>query len=317
MKAAVEIECPAKVNLRLVVLGQEQSGYHGLETIFCALRFSDTLRVERGDSGILLEVEGDVATGPPEENLVVRAARRFFLALDQSPAVRFVLRKRIPSSAGLGGGSSNAAAALMALNTLHGEPFTRVQLMQWGSEIGSDVAFFLCGSPLALGWSRGERLLTLPSLPTRPVLIAHPGVAMATAGAFRKIAERRGGLYQPRASELTLEQIQRWSGVARAAVNQFSTLAEEEIPQLARGLRVLRGHGAEIALLAGSGASIFGIFPEEGYDPGAEAELQAQGFTCWSTSTLAALPRPQLLGPRDRDGAGKTGPVVDPTPADG
>ncbi|CAN5810785.1 4-(cytidine 5'-diphospho)-2-C-methyl-D-erythritol kinase [soil metagenome] len=318
MQARVVIESPAKVNLRLVVLGREESGYHGLETIFCALSFSDTLTVESGDGGILLSVEGDVATGPTEENLVMIAARRFFGELNQAPAVRFTLRKRIPSSAGLGGGSSNAAAALLALNAFHGEPFTRQQLMQWGSEIGSDVSFFLCGSSLALGWSRGERLLALPALPPRPVLIAHPGIPFATAGAFREIAERRGGVYRPEASELSLGQLHSWARMAEIAVNQFSMLAEERIPLVASGIETMRKHRAEIALLAGSGASIFGVFTENGDTARAEQELQLLGFRCWGAATLGALPQPARSEVAESELHGIASPgAVDPASAEG
>jgi 4-diphosphocytidyl-2-C-methyl-D-erythritol kinase len=317
MPERVEIESPAKVNLRLLVLGREASGYHGLETIFCGLSLSDTLMVESGESGILLDVEGDVATGPTEENLVVIAARRFFAELNRVPSVRFRLRKRIPSSAGLGGGSSNAAAALVALNLFYDEPFTREQLMQWGSEIGSDVSFFLCGSPLAVGWSRGERLLALPPLQRRPVLIAHPGVPFPTAGAFQKIAARRGGEYRPEASKLSMEQLRSWSGMAAIATNQFSDLAEEEIPQVVSGLQAIRESGAEIALLAGSGASIFGIYSEERHLAAAELELHSLGFRCWRAETLDS---PLLPGQRSAGSephrVGSAG-AVDPTPGQG
>nr|MBA2671838.1 4-(cytidine 5'-diphospho)-2-C-methyl-D-erythritol kinase [Gemmatimonadota bacterium] len=139
----VRIEAPAKVNLRLVVLAREESGFHGLETVFCALSMSDVLTLKRGVGGIALTVEGGIATGPPEENLVVRAARRFYSEIGEQPAIRIVLEKRIPSAAGLGGGSSDAAACLLALNTMYGEPLDTATLMQLGSELGSDVSFFL------------------------------------------------------------------------------------------------------------------------------------------------------------------------------
>ncbi|HEX2091942.1 MAG TPA: hypothetical protein VHG28_06045, partial [Longimicrobiaceae bacterium] len=185
MIAGVRVEAPAKVNLRLRILAREETGYHALETLFCAVSLADTVEVRPGGAGIALEVRGGVDTGPPEHNLVVRAAERFYRDLGGSPALRIELTKRIPAAAGLGGGSSDAAATLRALNLLHGEPFARAGLLQMAIGLGSDVPFFLCGSTLALGWGRGERLLALPPLPTRPVLIAHPGVAMPTGEAFR------------------------------------------------------------------------------------------------------------------------------------
>jgi 4-diphosphocytidyl-2-C-methyl-D-erythritol kinase len=287
------IEAPAKVNLRLVVRAREESGFHGLETLFCALAMSDTLVLERGGvEGVDLRILGDIPTGPPDENLVVRAARRFYHEIGEQPAIGIVLEKRIPSAAGLGGGSSDAAACLLGLNTMFGEPLDAATLMQLGSELGSDVPFFLCGSPLALAWSRGERLLALPPVPSRPVLVAHPGVPLPTAGAFRSVAARRGGEYRPTAHSISLGQLESWSGITKIAHNDFGENAGREVPVLAAGLDALRNGGAEIALLAGSGASIFGIFPAGLSLSEAERALEDLGFTCWQTTSLESLPEP-------------------------
>ncbi|HLM66255.1 MAG TPA: 4-(cytidine 5'-diphospho)-2-C-methyl-D-erythritol kinase, partial [Longimicrobium sp.] len=107
-----EVLAPAKVNLLLRVLAREEGGYHALETLFCALSLADTVRVRRGAPGIRLHVEGPVDTGPPERNLCVRAAERFHAAIDAAPAIDIHLAKRIPSAAGMGGGSSDGAATL-------------------------------------------------------------------------------------------------------------------------------------------------------------------------------------------------------------
>lgn len=289
----IEVDAPAKVNLWLRVLAQETSGYHALETVFCALSLCDRLRVEEAADGVELSVQGGVDTGPVEDNLVVRAARRFYQGLGRAPAVRLTLHKRIPSAAGLGGGSSDAAAALRALNALHGDPVPAETLLQWGIELGSDVPFFLGDSPLALGWSRGERLLALPPLPSRPVLVAHPGVPMPTGGAFRRIAELRGGSFEPHARCLPLAGLQDWDALAALSHNDFQPVALERIPQLDAGLRALSQAGAQIALLAGSGASLFGVFraPDE-LEP-AETALRALGFATWRASTLERWPDPR------------------------
>src|SRR5687768_3389317 len=227
---AAEVAAPAKVNLFLRILAREESGYHSLETLFCALSLADTVRVRRGASGVRLHVEGGVDTGPAERNLCVRAADRFYAALGEAPAVDIHLTKKIPSAAGLGGGSSDGAAALRALNALHGEPLDRAALLRMAIELGSDVPFFLCGSALALAWSRGERLLALPPLPPHPVIVAHPGVAMPTAEAFRRIAERRGGGHAPDARSLGIDQLRDWESVAALAENDFEAVVAEEIP---------------------------------------------------------------------------------------
>ena len=291
MPDRVRAEAPAKANLRLRILARETSGFHGLESLFCLLSLADSVTVERcGERGVALEVSGGVETGPPERNLCVRAAERFHAALGEAPSVRVRLEKRIPSAAGLGGGSSDAAATLRALDALHGQPFGREALLRMAAELGSDVPFFLCGSALALGWSRGERLLALPPLPPRPVLVAHPGVAMPTGDAFRRVAERRGGGYVPGACSIPLSSLGSWEGVAALAENDFEPGAVEAIPVLAQARREMRDAGAQVALLAGSGASFFGIFADPAARDAAEARVSALGIATWRAETRTDEP---------------------------
>lgn len=289
----VRVEAPAKVNLRLRVLAREASGYHSLESLFCALSLGDSLVVEEAEeAGIALEVEGGIATGPPEENLVARACRRFLAETGAAAGLRVRLVKRIPSAAGLGGGSSDAAAALRAMNALHGGVVPEPALRQWAIELGSDVPFFLCGSPYALGWSRGERLLALPPLPARPVLVAHPGEAMPTAGAFARIAERRGGEFRPEAFALPLDALGDWARVAEVAENDFGPVAAERLPRVERARERMVAGGARIALLAGSGASVFGVFDSAAERDRAEVAVRGLGFATWRAETLERMPEP-------------------------
>lgn len=286
----VRVEAPAKVNLRLRVLAREESGYHSLESLFCAISLADAVEVRPGAPGVRLEVAGGVDTGPPERNLVVRAAERFHRELGTRPALDVALAKRIPSAAGLGGGSSDAAATLRALNALHGEPFGRAELLQMAIELGSDVPFFLCGSTLALGWGRGERLLALPPLPPRPVLVAHPDVSMPTGEAFRRVAERRAGRAAPEAFAFGTELLEGWPGVCALAGNDFEPGALEQVPALAAAKRAMHEAGALVCLLAGSGASLFGVFPSEEERDDAEGRVGALGLATWRAATLAAMP---------------------------
>ena len=291
MPTSVSILAPAKVNLRLKVLTQQTSGYHSLESVFCAVSLADELTVRPGAGEIELSVEGGVDTGPADENLAVRAARRFFLELGgEGEGARIDLRKRIPAAAGLGGGSSDAAATLLALNALHGDPLPRATLLQLAIELGADVPFFLCGSPLALGWGRGERLLALPPLPPRPVLVAHPGVAMPTGQAFQRIAELRGGGYNPPAFALDAAALSSWETIAGVAENDFEHAAEERLPTIGAARAAMVAAGAEIALLAGSGSSVFGVFPSRDATRSAASELAALGYATWPAETLRSFP---------------------------
>lgn len=287
----IELEAPAKVNLRLRILARESSGYHSLESLFCAIDLADTVRVELAGDRVRVDVEGAVDTGPEAENLAGLAARRFLEKLGGGGGgVRIRLRKRIPVAAGLGGGSSDAAATLRAMNRLHGDPFGDHELLQLAIELGSDIPFFLSGSSLALGWSRGERLLALPPLPAAPVLVAHPGEPMPTRGAFQRLGKLRGGEYQPLAFRLRLADLASWEGVAAVAENDFDRVAGEALPRVRAAIEALRESGAIVALLAGSGASVFGVFLDPERMNGAERRLQESGFTTWRSRTLVTLP---------------------------
>lgn len=300
MRSRVQVDAPAKVNLWLRILAREASGFHSLETLFCALSLCDTVTVEHGGEGIALEVLGGAATGPPEQNLAMRAARAWERAAGVPLQVRIRLQKRIPAGAGLGGGSSDAAATLRALDALHDQPLGAATLLRLGGELGSDVPFFLCGSPLALGWGRGERLLALPPLPTRPLLLAHPGQPIATADAYRLLAESRldgrdsvrtsGGSSEPVA--LPAEALRSWSAIAGVATNDFGLVAGRLVPGIPAALELLREAGAEIALLAGSGSAVFGTFADTAPRDQVATVLRSEGWSTWSAATLETIPQP-------------------------
>ena len=293
----LRMDAPAKVNLRLRILARETSGYHSLETIFCAVSLSDTLWLRRAPSGIHLQVEGGVETGPPERNLVVRAAERFLRELAARTGLEIRLRKRIPAEAGLGGGSSDAAACLRLLNALFDGAFPRPRLVQMGAELGSDVPFFLCGSPLALGWGRGERLLALPPLPVRPVLLVHPGVPISTADAFRRIAEQRTAASGPEAWNAELSAVQSWNGAASLATNDFEPFARQRIPEIAGAIAAMHETGADIALLSGSGSAAFGVFRTQEDADAAARLIGERGFATFPAATLSEMPGPQVDPP--------------------
>lgn len=286
MPERVVAEAPAKVNLRLRVLAREASGFHSLETIFCAISLADTVEVRRGPAGIVLRGPGVERAGPPENNLIVRATERFCRAAGISPAVECRLEKRIPAAAGLGGGSSDAAATLRALNALHGEPLGKADLFAIAGQLGSDVPFFLCGSPLALAWGRGERLLALPPLPARPLLVANPGVPFPTPDAFGALSAR--GAPQPQPWTAQIGVLRSWQGMAALAENDFTSVAAARLPTLPAALELLREAGARPALLSGSGPSVFGVFHSERERARATVALRELGWHTWEARTLRA-----------------------------
>jgi len=205
-----EASAPAKLNLFLRVLAREESGYHGIETLFCRLQLADSLEALRtADPGrIELEVDGP-DLGPADDNLAVRAARLVLEATGGARkfGVRLKLVKRIPATAGLGGGSADAAAALDLVNRLAGNAVPRAELFHFAARLGADVPFLLSGASLGLAWGHGERLLALPPLPPAPVLLVVPPTGVSTAEAYRWVDEARSHAGARGALALDLEAL--------------------------------------------------------------------------------------------------------------
>lgn len=292
MREATVVRAPAKLNLRLVVLAREESGYHQIETLFVAIGLSDRLRVERGGGELVLRVHGHDA-GAPEQNLVYRAALAFFQEVEMEAEAAIELEKRIPVAAGLGGGSSDAAATLLALNRLYGEPLRQDRLLRLAVKLGCDVAFFLAPTPLALAWGRGERVLALPPLPSAPVLVAVPGPEIETAAAYRWLAARRAGAVV-HASGLLLQPkaLGDWDAVARLAVNDFEPVVFAEYPHLARLKREMEDTEPRVVLLSGSGSALFATYRTEDELERAHASLshRSPGTIFIPTQTLTEMP---------------------------
>lgn len=301
----VALRAPAKVNLFLRVLARETSGFHCLETLFLALDLHDRIVVRRRkEEGVVLEVEGDEDLGPSDRNLAVRAARAYRKRAREGAegdrgggrgGVRIQLRKTIPAGAGLGGGSSDAAAVLRAMNRLDGRLEGR-DLLRIARSLGADVPYFLAARPLALGWGRGDRLLALPSLPSRPAVVVVPEGRIATADAYAALAKRRNGREAgpPGARVLRAADLDSWERTAALAENDFEAVAFEMRPICRRARDLLVSEGAAPALLAGSGSAVFGIFRRKAAaDRAASRALDAlPGCIVHRTHTLERWPAP-------------------------
>lgn len=168
------------------MLGRRPDGYHAIESVMQTITLADRLTVRRsGGSGVRLEVRGRPCPAGPE-NLAVRAAETFFSHLRRRFGLDVILEKRVPLGAGLGGGSADAAAMLLALNHLAGRPFSQPALESQAAELGSDVPFFLTGGT-AIARGRGERIAPLPAglrAPHHHYVLFHPGEAVPTARVY-------------------------------------------------------------------------------------------------------------------------------------
>jgi len=254
---------PAKVNLLLRVLAREASGYHGIETLFCLLDLADELTAERRPgTEVTIEVRG-AELGNPVDNLAVRAAEMVLQATGRKFGIHLELEKHIPVQAGLGGGSSDAAAALLLANQLGGNPVPRHELLQFAARLGSDVPFFLSEARLALAWGHGERMLRLAPLPAAPALLVVPAEGVATAEAYAWIDQggsgaRRGGL------ALDAESLRGWGDVARMAGNDFEAAVFGKRPAVRSAFEALAATHPLLCRMTGSGSSLLGVYRTAG-----------------------------------------------------
>jgi 4-diphosphocytidyl-2-C-methyl-D-erythritol kinase len=259
---ALTLTCPAKVNLFLRVLAREADGMHGLETLFCRLDLADELMVERAAEGTTLVVEG-AEVGPVEENLAWRAAEAALAATGRRFGVAMRLTKRIPAGAGLGGGSSDAAAALLAVNRLADNAIPRGELFHLAARLGADVPFFLADTPLALAWGPGTRLLRLPALPARPILLVVPDERVATAQAYGWVDAIRAGSSGRGSVALDLSLLGDWADLARVSGNDFEAAIFGRHPPLKATFEALAGTRPLLCRMTGSGSALVAVYRNE------------------------------------------------------
>lgn len=280
---------PAKINLWLRVFGKDGKGFHAIETLFQLVSIADDLIVERTDAGVTL-AGAPAALGAAKDNLIVRAADRFFRATGARGGAAITLEKRIPWNAGLGGGSSNAAATLLALNHLYGRALPQSDLMTLGAELGSDVPFFLTGAALALGWGRGERLLALNALPARPLLIIPPAAPVKTAEAYAWIDQDRDAEHTGEfAAVVPAATLGHWDEVRRRSHNDFESAVAARLPAIGHWLDRLRETDAFLVRLCGSGGAVVALFESERQRDGAWLLLGSDPAVLRGT-TLSAAP---------------------------
>jgi len=288
---AVHLPAHAKLNLFLRVLAREAEGYHGLETLFCLVDLADQLRAERREGrGVTIEVQG-ADVGLSAENLAVRSAAAVLAATGERFAVHLTLTKRIPVRAGLGGGSSDAAAALLAVNRLAGNAIPRHELLQFAAKLGSDVPFFLAGATLALAWAHGDRLLRLPPLPSAPALLLTPPVSIPTAEAYAWVDEARQSAGRRGAVALDLDALSTWGDIGRMAGNDFESAVFGRHPPIRAAFEALAGTRPLVCRMTGSGSTLFAVYRSARDREDARMMLGRKHGTLTPVETLASPPR--------------------------
>ena len=258
----IQISAPAKINLFLQVTGKRPDGYHDLFTLMCPIRLADSVRLEPTSSGIRVACSHpDVPTD--DSNLAHQAAEVFIRHHTRqggraSQGVDIALTKRIPVGAGLGGGSSDAAAVLAGMNELSGYPFRREELMEMGREIGADVPFFVFGQP-ALATGTGDRLVPYRKLEPYSVLLIYPGISVSTAEVYKNLDL---GLTNCEKKLKDFDLKDRPFDAAFHSCNDLETVTFSRYPQVKAAKTAISGCGACGTLMSGSGSAVFGLFED-------------------------------------------------------
>ena len=279
------INAPAKLNLYLKVVGRRPDGYHLLRTLMIKLSLADRVELTIGSDGVHLDVHGaDLPTGP--DNLAVRAAEAFYREIGESPAVHIDLCKNIPLSAGLGGGSTDAASVLTGLNTLYNQPITTPRLAEIGLALGADVPFFLYPGTSAWAEGAGERLSPGPELSGSCFLLVYPGFGVSTAEVYKKYKLE---LTSPHQSHIFSALNERSFTIGPDLHNDLEMVVLPEKPELGRIKALLRSAGAIGSLMSGSGATVFGAFSTMRDMEHARVRLEKEGRGLWTVVPTHAL----------------------------
>ena len=280
--ASISMKAHAKVNLTLEVLGRREDGYHEIASIIQTISLFDTLMLEPADD---VTVECEQPSLQSDDNLVLRAARLLRHDLGLTDGVRIVLRKDIPVSAGLGGGSSNAAATLKGLNRLWGLGLSLEEMVPIAAKLGSDVPFFLYGGT-AMVQGRGERVRTLSPIDLQWLVVLSPDIAPPnkTSSLYASLSEAN---YTPGHLTRKLEARIRGGGDVppQFLFNTFDDVAREVFPGLSSYWDTFYSLGAREVHVAGSGPSLFA--PVSRREQGTALELMLRHHHGWESHLVS------------------------------
>lgn len=290
LPASVTVLAPAKVNLILRVLDRRPDGYHNLWSLMQTVQLEDELALSLNENHSTITLRCDEPSLKTDSsNLVCRAAAAVLETSGRTVGLDIVLAKRIPMGAGLGGGSSDAAATIAGLNRLLNLGWSTEKMAHVGQTLGSDVPFFFF-APSAIVEGRGERVAPVQIKGNRWVVLVNPGFPVETKWAYRQVSVGRTGVLPlsnvhaalGKASDLV------WEEVLQAAENDFEAMVFKTYPVLHRIKQKLLAKGAEAALLSGSGATVFGVFRDETTARLAEIGFRTEPYlTVYTVSTFS------------------------------
>jgi len=249
---------PAKINLCLHVTGRREDGYHDLATLMQRVDIQDRLEIAISSGAEITACCPQLALSPGVENIAARAARLFLSYIKEECSVAVRIDKKIPAAAGMGGGSSNAASVLLALNDMLGVNLSQSELISIGVKIGADVPFFLYDQSAAWATGVGERLQPWPGLPPTAFVLVNPGIEVSTAWVFKTL-----GLTCSRPIAKIPRFPVRTSGLVRLLHNDLEVVTCQRHPVITTIKERLLAGGAAGALMSGSGPTVFGAFDDQ------------------------------------------------------
>ena len=282
---ALSVTVPAKINLWLEVLRKRPDGYHDISSLMLPVAIYDQIELESADAE--LRVECDHPQVPTDEtNLAWRAAQVYLAKSGQRGGLRIRLRKNIPVGAGLGGGSADAAAVLLAMNRMCGQRFSLEQLCAMASQLGADVPFFIQQVP-ALATGIGEHLESITGVPEYPLVLVKPPLSVSTGGVYQRLKLTRGGSRIRIAAFLACP----WRP-QDFMENDLESVTVNDYPLLSQIKQWMIAQGALGALMSGSGPTVFGIFAGMGDAERVGERAKREWDGCWvmTTRTLQSPP---------------------------
>jgi 4-diphosphocytidyl-2-C-methyl-D-erythritol kinase len=280
---SLTLRSPAKINLCLSVRGKREDGYHEVEMVMQMVGLYDEVTVSLGGQGIAVSSDSE-AIPSGEGNIAGKAARAVLDAAGAKTGASIAISKNIPVAAGLGGGSGNAAAVLVAVNALLGTGYGTDRLAAIGATIGMDVPFFLSG-PLAVARGRGEQVISLPPMPSFWVLLVNPGFETSTAWAYKNVNLRLTKKVDcTKIARLTVRNM------AEVLHNDLEAVTATAHPEIGAMQQALRDQGALGVRMSGSGPTVFGIFETESACRTAATNLIATGWRLFPVESLTKSP---------------------------
>jgi 4-diphosphocytidyl-2-C-methyl-D-erythritol kinase len=250
----LKVKSPAKINIGLNILKKRDDGFHNLETIFYPLKIYDELTYKVSDQ--FLFQSNDIILANDNSNLIIKAKENLEKLTGKKLNLEIYLRKNIPIGAGLGGGSSNAALTLIAIDQLFNLNIESSTLSSIALQLGSDVPYFLNPVP-SFAESRGEKLFPINFKIDKPILIINPGIHISTKWAFSLVAPVSN---KRRLKNLIEKEQISIDDLRQIAVNDFEVPVFSEYPQIKKIKELMTEWGALISMMTGTGSTVFGIF---------------------------------------------------------